>query len=58
MQVKRICKVCKQEYYVDMDMDDNINLCDTCYLIAERQIEQGKIKDFNEYGVKNTELQD
>ena len=50
MQVKRICKVCKQEYYVDID--DKINLCHTCYLVADRQIKQGKIKDFNEYGVK------
>ena len=47
MQVKRICKVCKQEYYVDAD--DNIPLCHTCYLSADRQIRQGKIKDFNEY---------
>ena len=47
MQVKRICKVCGQEYYVDRD--DNIDLCHTCYLSADRQIRQGKIKDFNEY---------
>lgn len=50
MQVKRICKVCGQEYYVDID--DKINLCHTCYLLAERQIKQGLIKDFNEYGVE------
>lgn len=50
MQVKRICKVCKQEYYVDID--DKINLCHTCYLVADKQIKHGKIKDFNELGAK------